>query len=180
MTLRRLFPLRLLGLSNVQVEHIVTGVVIGMVEVDVAMTSDPSARLDSPSSAAFQMSPPVTARQRRPFAQATEVHADVMKVNLPEGRAQPPHARGRLFLRASLLVVIVPALIVVSYGAFSLQGHREDFPSKPMQTWPIGVASLALAAALSWSAARPSRGLQPVVVAIALLFFLAAWAAYLP
>lgn len=101
-------------------------------------------------------------------------------MELPDANVQPPRGRGLLFLRASLLVVVVPALLIVSYGAFSLQGHREDFPSKPMQTWSIGVASLALAAALSWSAARPSRGLQPVVVAIALVCFLAAWAAYLP
>ena len=101
-------------------------------------------------------------------------------MDLPDAKAQRPRAKGPLFLRASLLVVVVPVLIIVSYGAFSLQGHREGFPSKPMQTWPIGITSLALAAALSWSAARPSRGLQPVVVAIALVCFLAAWAAYLP
>ena len=84
-----------------------------------------------------------------------------------------------MFLRATVLVVVVPALVIVSYGAFSLQGHREDFPSKPMQTWPIGVASLVLAAALCWVAARPSRGLQPIIAVIALVCFMVTWAACL-
>jgi len=100
-------------------------------------------------------------------------------VELRNARAQHTRDRGLLFLRASLLVVIAPALLIVSYGAFSLQGHREDFPSKPMQTWPIGVTSLALAATLSWVAARPSRGLQPLIAAVALMCFTVAWTAYL-
>ena len=83
-------------------------------------------------------------------------------------------------LRAVLIVVVIPALIVVGYAALSLQGHQEDFPSKPMQTWPIGASSFSLAGALAWAAVRPSRGLQPPVVAIALLAFVAAWATYLP
>jgi hypothetical protein len=83
-------------------------------------------------------------------------------------------------LRSILLVVVVPALLVVGYAALSLQGHREDSPSQPMQTWPVGVSSLMLAAALAWAAARPSRGLQPVVVAVALVVFVASWATCLP
>jgi hypothetical protein len=78
-----------------------------------------------------------------------------------------------------LLVVVVPALLIVSYAAFSLQGHQEDSPSKPFQTWPIGISSLLLAAALAWVAARPSRGLQPLAVALASVLFLLAWAALL-
>lgn len=88
--------------------------------------------------------------------------------------------RGSIFwLRAALLCVVIPALIVVGYAAMSLQGHREDYPSKPMQTWPIGISSFLLAAALSWAAARPSRGMQPVVIATCLVLFLAAWITFL-
>lgn len=83
-------------------------------------------------------------------------------------------------LRAALLVVVIPALLVLGYAALSLQGHQEDFPSQPMQTWPVGVSSLALAGALAWAAVRPSRGVQPAVVAIALVVFVVAWATYLP
>jgi hypothetical protein len=83
-------------------------------------------------------------------------------------------------LRALLLVLVVPALIFVAYAALSLQGHQEDFPSQPMQTWPIGISSLALAATVAWAAVRPSKGLQPVVIAIAIVAFAAAWATYLP
>jgi hypothetical protein len=82
-------------------------------------------------------------------------------------------------LRAVLLVLVVPGLVVIAYGAFSLQGHQEDFPSEPIQSWPIGVTSLALAAALSWAVLRPSRGLQPALIAITLLLFAAAWATFL-
>lgn len=83
-------------------------------------------------------------------------------------------------LRAVLLVLVVPGLIVVAYGAFNLQGHREDYPSEPMQTWPIGVTSLALAASLTWLALRPSRGFQPALVATTLALFALAWASFLP
>jgi len=48
-----------------------------------------------------------------------------------------------------------------------------------MQTWPIGVSSLAFAAALSWVAVRPSRGLQPFIAVITFVCFLVAWAAFL-
>ena len=82
-------------------------------------------------------------------------------------------------LRIALVVVVIPALVVLGYVALALQGHQEDFPSKQMQTWPIGASSLVLAGVLSWAAARPSRELQPVIAAIALAFFLLAWGAYL-
>jgi len=98
----------------------------------------------------------------------------------PDTKAQHTQGSGLFLLRAALLVVAVPILVVVGYAAFSLQGHREDFPSEPMQTWPIGVSSLLLAAALSWVAARPSRGLQPVIVSMALALYLVAWASHLP
>jgi hypothetical protein len=100
-------------------------------------------------------------------------------VALPNTKAQHTQGSGLFLPRAALLVVAVPTLILVGYAALALQGHREDFPSKPMQTWPIGVSSLLLAAALSWVAARPSRGLQPAIVGIALALFLVAWASYL-
>jgi amino acid transporter len=100
-------------------------------------------------------------------------------VDLPSARTEQTRGRSLFFLRAVLLVVVVPALVIVSYGAFALQGHQEDFPSKPMQTWPIGVSALALAAALAWVATRPSRGLQPLVAVIALVCFMVTWAAYL-
>lgn len=48
-----------------------------------------------------------------------------------------------------------------------------------MQTWPIGVSSLALAAALAWLALRPSRGSQPALVATAVVLFATAWASFL-
>jgi hypothetical protein len=96
------------------------------------------------------------------------------------GQAQAPRGRGTLFfLRAALLVVAVPALVVIGYAALSLQGHQEDFPSKPMQTWPIGVTSLALAAALAWAAARPWQGLQPLLLVTCLALFVSAWATFL-
>jgi amino acid transporter len=97
----------------------------------------------------------------------------------PSGRAEQTRGRSLFFLRAALLVVVIPALVIVSYGAFALQGHQEDFPSKPMQTWPIGVSALTLAAALAWVATRPSRGLQPLVAVVALVCFMVTWAAYL-
>lgn len=71
---------------------------------------------------------------------------------------------------------MIPALVILGYAALALQGHQEDYPSKPMQTWPIGASALLLAAALSWVAARPSRGLQPAIVAAALVLFIVAWA----
>ena len=93
---------------------------------------------------------------------------------------QEPTPRGGLFLlRAVLATLVIPALLVVAYAALSLQGHREDYPSQPMQTWPIGLSSLLLAAALLWVTARPSRGAQPIVAAAASGFFLLTWAALL-
>ena len=101
------------------------------------------------------------------------------KVELPDGKTQVGQG-GRLFvLRAALVILVIPALLFIAYAAFALQGDREDFPSKPMQTWPIGVSSLLLTAALAWFAARPSRGLQPMIVVIALLFFCVTWATFL-
>lgn len=100
-------------------------------------------------------------------------------MEFPDTKAKPPRRGGRSLLRIALVVVVIPTLVVLGYVGLALQGHQEDFPSKPMQTWPIGVSSLILAGSLSWVAARPSRGLQPVIAAMALVFFLVAWAAYL-
>ena len=101
-------------------------------------------------------------------------------MELPDTNTQDAQRGGLFLLRVALFVAVIPALVFVGYAALALQGHREDFPSEPMQTWPIGVSSLMLAAALSWVAARPSRGLQPVVVGVTLVFLLVAWATYLP
>lgn len=98
---------------------------------------------------------------------------------LPDTKAQHTQGGGLFLLRAALLVVAIPTLVILGYAALALQGHQEDFPSKPMQTWPIGVSSLLLAAALSWVAARPARGLQPAIVGIALALCIVAWASYL-
>lgn len=100
-------------------------------------------------------------------------------VELPNTDTRDVQGSGFFLLRAILAILIVPALVFVGYAALALQGHREDFPSKPMQTWPIGVSALLLAAALSWVAARPSRGWQPIVVVITSFFFFVAWASYL-
>lgn len=97
----------------------------------------------------------------------------------PNPSTEPAPRGGVFFLRVALVVLVIPTLLVVAYGALALQGHREDFPSEPMQTWPIGVSSLLLAATLSWVAARPSRGLQPAIIALALILFVVAWAALL-
>lgn len=101
------------------------------------------------------------------------------KVESPDTEPRRAQGSGFFLLRATLFVLVVPALVFVGYAALALQGDREDFPSKPMQTWPIAVSALLLAAALSWLAARPSRGLQPVIVVIALMLFIVAWAPYL-
>jgi hypothetical protein len=101
------------------------------------------------------------------------------KVEIRDGKTRTGQEGGMFLLRAGLIIVVVPALLFLSYAAFALQGEREDFPSKPLETWPIGVSALVLAAALAWFAARPSRGSQPLIVAIALLFFFLAWAIFL-
>lgn len=100
-------------------------------------------------------------------------------MELPDTKTRRAEGNAFFLLRAALVVVVIPALVLIGYAALALQGHREDFPSRPMQTWPIGASALALAAALSWFAARPSRGLQPAIVAFALLLFFVAWLSYL-
>jgi len=99
-------------------------------------------------------------------------------VEIPNTDTRPAQGSGFFLLRATLAVLVVPALVVLGYAALALQGHREDFPSKPMQTWPLGVSALLLAAAVSWVAARPSRGLQPVVVVMALFLAIVTWVSY--
>jgi hypothetical protein len=101
-------------------------------------------------------------------------------VDLLDTRTKPPRQGAAFLLRAVLLVVVLPALVVVAYATFALQGHREDFPSQPMQTWPMGISSLALAAALGWTAIRPTGGFQAALVTISLVAFIAALATFLP
>jgi FtsH-binding integral membrane protein len=79
-------------------------------------------------------------------------------------------------LRAITLVLLVPALIVIAWAAFNLQGYQNDPQSAVFQTWPVGVASLALAASLAWLAIRPSReSPQKVVTAGAFVAFMVSW-----
>jgi hypothetical protein len=100
-------------------------------------------------------------------------------VELPDTKTRDSQGRGLLLLRGVLVVLFIPALIFIGYAALALQGDREDFPSRPMQTWPIGASALVLAAALCWVAARPSRGLQPVIAITALVLFIIACTTYL-
>jgi len=97
-----------------------------------------------------------------------------MVVPDPERQAE---SRGPAFLlRATTLVLLVPALIVIAWGAFNLQGYQNDPQSAVFQTWPIGVASLALAASLAWKAIRPSgEPLQKIVAAAAFAVFVLSW-----
>jgi len=60
----------------------------------------------------------------------------------------------RWALRALTLVLVVPFLLVSAWAAFSLQGYTETYGAAGVQTWPIGVASLFLAAVLGWTAVR--------------------------
>jgi hypothetical protein len=100
-------------------------------------------------------------------------------VEASDARQESTRRGGLFLLRAVLATVVIPALLIVGYAALSLQGHREDYPSQPMQTWPIGLSSLLLAATLLWVSARPSHGAQPIAVTAAFAFFLLAWAALL-
>jgi len=88
-----------------------------------------------------------------------------------------PESRGPAFLlRATTLVLLVPALIVTGWGAFNLQGYQNDPQSGVFQTWPVGVASLALAASLTWLAIRPSGNqLQKIVTSAAFVVFVLSW-----
>jgi len=86
----------------------------------------------------------------------------------------------RSMLRAITLVLFVPALVVVAWAAFGLQGYQNDPESAVFQTWPAGVASLALAGSLTWMAIRPSGGsFQKIVTGMAFAFFAISWFAVL-
>jgi hypothetical protein len=83
-------------------------------------------------------------------------------------------------LRALTLVLLVPALVVIAWGAFNLQGYQNDPQSAVFQTWHLGVTSLALAASLAWMSLRPSEeSLQKIVVAAAVGAFAISWIAVL-
>jgi hypothetical protein len=80
------------------------------------------------------------------------------------------------WLRAITLVLIVPALVVIALAAFGLQGYQNDPQSDVFQTWPAGVASLALAGCFAWMAIRPSdEPLQKVVTGMASVAFVISW-----
>jgi len=59
--------------------------------------------------------------------------------------SQSPRRGAGFVLRALTLVLIVPALLVIAWAAFGLQGYQNDPQSSVFQTWPIGVTSIALA-----------------------------------
>lgn len=80
------------------------------------------------------------------------------------------------WLRAVCLVLVVPALLVLAWAAFGLQGYQNDPQSQSFQTWPAGVGTLLLAAALGWICTRrPSTPLQRWVMGLALFVFVATW-----
>jgi hypothetical protein len=84
------------------------------------------------------------------------------------------------WLRAICLVLVIPALLVLAWAAFGLQGYQNDPQSKSFQTWPAGVGSLVLAAALGWICLRrPSTRLQRWVAGLAFFVFLVTWAGVL-
>jgi hypothetical protein len=65
---------------------------------------------------------------------------------------------------------------VLAWAAFGLQGYQGDQGSKSFQTWPAGVATLALAAALAWVCVRrPIDPLQRWVAGLALVVFASTW-----
>jgi len=55
---------------------------------------------------------------------------------------------------------------VIAWAAFGLQGYQNDPESATFQTWPAGVASLALAGSLAWIAIRPSEETPQGIVAV--------------
>ena len=80
------------------------------------------------------------------------------------------------WLRAITLVLIVPTLVVIAWAAFGLQGYQNDPQSDVFQTWPAGVASLALAASLVWMAIYRSAGpLQKIITGMAFGAFVITW-----
>ncbi len=75
-----------------------------------------------------------------------------------------------------MLVLIAPALVVIAWAAFGLQGYQNDPQSDVFQTWPAGVASIALAGCLAWMAIRPSdEALQTIFTGVAFLAFMVSW-----
>lgn len=94
----------------------------------------------------------------------------------PDLEPQSTRRGGGFWLRAVTLVLIVPALVVLAWAAFGLQGYQNDPQSAVFQTWPAGVASLALAGSLAWMVIRPSdKSLQGLVACTAFVAFLLSW-----
>lgn len=58
------------------------------------------------------------------------------------------------WVRILILLVIVPALLVLSYAGFNLQGYQDDLETRPLETWPFGATSLVLAVVLARIALR--------------------------
>jgi hypothetical protein len=58
------------------------------------------------------------------------------------------------WIRALIVVVVIPFLLFLGYVGFSLQDYTNDSGSKPLQTWPSGAASLLLAGILAWIALK--------------------------
>jgi len=94
----------------------------------------------------------------------------------PDLEPQSTRRGAGFWLRAITLVLIVPALVVIAWAAFGLQGYQNDPQSDVFQTLPAGVASLALAASLAWMVIRPSGGsLQGIVTGMAFIAFMLSW-----
>jgi hypothetical protein len=97
----------------------------------------------------------------RAIAQGTDVDSRSKQPMDPLDLKPHPTRRGAGFwLRAITIVLIVPALVVIAWVAFGLQGYQNDPQSAVFQTWPAGVASLALAGSLTWIAIWSSPALM--------------------
>lgn len=111
------------------------------------------------------------------LAQGTDIDSRFNRMMDPPDRDPQSTQRGAGFwLRAITLVLIIPALVVVAWVAFGLQGYQNDPQSDVFQTWPAGVTSLALAGSLAWIVIRPSdEALQRIVAGAAFVAFLLSW-----
>jgi len=94
--------------------------------------------------------------------------------------SQSTRRGGGFVLRALTIVLLVPALLVLAWAAFGLQGYQNDPQSSVFQTWPIGVTSIALAGSLAWIAFRPAKeSPQRLVTAAAFVTFVLSWVSVL-
>lgn len=98
----------------------------------------------------------------------------------PDPERRSDQRRVGFWLRALTFVLLIPALVVIAWAAFGLQGYQNDPQSDVLQTWPAGVASLGLAGSLAWMAVRPSDdSLQKIVAGVAFSAFVISWVAVL-